>query len=412
VGAIGSSSGRRISTIRAKRPICLSRTGGSRGTGTVVKVSLALIASHAASHRLAYEAHGFAAADHVIWMIGPIEQMLRRIAIGHRPVAWFYPVAPLHWRIRLLGEVLHRYGPWAGCHLPRPVYFDLRESERMARWVVARLGAGQRLVISGYGSSIVRVAEAANRLDRSLAGSLFQCIGEPFTGAKLATLEAAGARSVPSYSATETGVIGWGCATPSAPDDVHLFTDSFAMIRRRRGANESDDAVDSLHVTTLLEGAAKILLNVNLGDHAELGQRDCGCLLGAVGLREHLRDIGSHEKLTSEGMTFARSRLTRVLEEELPARFGGTGTDYQLVEEDGPTGIRHLLLLADPRLGALDEAALRETFLATLRADDLPGRYMATVWEQANTVRVKREAPRATRAGKILPFHLERRVSA
>lgn len=393
-------------------PHLFSRTGGTRGAGSVVKISLSLIASHAPNIRAALEVYGFEDGDHVLWMITPVTQVLRAIAIGHRPIAWFYPVAPLHWRVRLLGELLHRYGRWIGCPLPRPVYLDLRESERMARWLAARLAEGRRLVFSGYTSSIVRVAEAADCLGLSLAGTLFQCIGEPFTRAKLAALEAVGALGVPSYSATEAGIMAKGCTAALASDDMHVFTDAFAMIPRHRGAGESDDAIASLHVTTLLESASKILLNVDLGDYAELGRRECGCPFEAIGLREHMWDVGSHEKLTSEGMTFVRSRLVRLLEEELPARFGGASTDYQLVEEEGPGGIPRLLLLVDPRLGVLDEAALRRTFLAILRADDLPGQYMARVWEHADTVRVRREAPRATGAGKVLPFHLERRQGA
>jgi hypothetical protein len=57
-----------------------------------------------------------------------------------------------------------------------------------------------------------------------------------------------------------------------------------------------------------------------------------------LGWTTHLRDIRSQEKLTAGGMTFLDTDLIRVLEEVLPARFGGAPTDYQLVEEEAEEG--------------------------------------------------------------------------
>ena len=126
------------------------------------------------------------------------------------------------------------------------------------------------------------------------------------------------------------------------------------------------------------------------------------------GLDVHLSEIRSHEKLTGEGMTFVRTRLVQVIEDVLPARFGGACTDFQVLEEEGQNGILRLYLLASPRLGQLDEAEIKQAFLAELGRGSEVENFMARVWERAGTIEVRRQAPVATRGGKVLPFHLLR----
>jgi len=88
----------------------------------------------------------------------------------------------------------------------------------------------------------------------------------------------------------------------------------------------------ALLVTSIYLPMAKlILLNVSLGDQAEIERRNCGCPVEKLGWSTHLHSIRSFEKLTAGGMTFVDADLIRTLEEILPARFGGGPTDYQLV---------------------------------------------------------------------------------
>jgi hypothetical protein len=54
-------------------------------------------------------------------------------------------------------------------------------------------------------------------------------------------------------------------------------------------------------------------------------------------------------------MTFAKSSLLRILEEILPARFGGASTDFQLVEEQREGGLSGLTLIVSPLIGSVDE---------------------------------------------------------
>jgi hypothetical protein len=146
---------------------------------------------------------------------------------------------------------------------------------------------------------------------------------------------------------------------------------------------------------------------VETGDYGLIERRECGCEMGAGGLTTHVSGIRSFEKLSGEGMTFVQTDLLRVLEEVLPARFGGTAADYQVVEEE-VNGILRLALIISPRLEAIDEDAARETFLTELGHEGGLERLGAEFWRRAHTVTVKREWPKATKAGKILPFQLER----
>ena len=128
--------------------------------------------------------------------------------------------------------------------------------------------------------------------------------------------------------------------------------------------------------------------------------------LGQLGLRTHLSEIRSFEKLTGEGASFARGNVQRILEETLPARFGGTSVDYQLAEEESSDSATRLVLRISPSVGPLDDAAVRATLWDELGREGVVERHNAEVWRQVGTVQISREPPLATKAGKILPFHI------
>ena len=105
-------------------------------------------------------------------------------------------------------------------------------------------------------------------------------------------------------------------------------------------------------------------------------------------------------------MTFATTDLLHVLEERLPARFGGSSSDYQLIEQEDEQGILRLHLIVSPSVRTGDDDQIRRTFLDELGRDGATANFGAVYWERAGTVEVRRRSPIATRAGKILPFHL------
>jgi hypothetical protein len=150
------------------------------------------------------------------------------------------------------------------------------------------------------------------------------------------------------------------------------------------------------------------MLNVSLGDQAIMRQRACGCALQTLGWGTHLHTIRSYEKLTGGGMTFLDTDVIRVLEEVLPARFGGVPTDYQLVEEEADDSQPRLRLLVHPRLGPLDVGAITECFLTALGSASTVEQMMAALWRDAKFLSVDRRIPQSTSAGKILHLHLSR----
>jgi hypothetical protein len=129
-----------------------------------------------------------------------------------------------------------------------------------------------------------------------------------------------------------------------------------------------------------------------------------------MGLGTHLMDVRSWEKLTSEGVTFMGSGLYHLLEEALPARFGGGPGDYQLVEEEEQSLPRVSIVVA-PRVGALDDGAVVEAVLRALAAYPQGGALMASQWRQGGTLRVIRREPHVTSSSKILPLHVRTSAS-
>jgi hypothetical protein len=148
-----------------------------------------------------------------------------------------------------------------------------------------------------------------------------------------------------------------------------------------------------------------VLLNVAMGDVAMVRDRACGCPLERLGWSPHLEGIRSYEKLTAGGMNFLDVDVVRVLEDVLPARFGGAPTDYQLVETADADGHPRLSLLVHPRLGPRDPDEISKAFIDAVGTGATAERVGGLVWQSAHLVHVERRAPLTTQAGKILHLH-------
>jgi hypothetical protein len=381
-------------------------SGGTRGAPTSVKMSFPFVTDQATATALALDAHGLGQHAHAIWLVAGLAPLLIYAKLGHPPLAWFSTMNRMPFRMKAGSQVLAALGRLQGCRLPIPVFHDLADPAGIVSWLHRTGRGGTPLCVTTYASSAVRISVAAAEQGLSLERVCFITIGEPYTEAKKRLLDAVGARALVRYAFTEGGIVGYGCADPRAPDDLHLLANSLALVRRSREVGDSDVQVDAFLMTSLLPDAPKVLLNVESGDYGMVGRRDCACPLGAVGLTTHLARIRSFEKLSSEGMTFVRSDLLRVLEQVLPERLGGTSADYQLVEEENRAGISQVSLIVSPAIGQIDEEVARETFLRELERDG--GLERVKTWRRAGTLRIRRQSPIATTAGKILPFHLVR----
>jgi hypothetical protein len=388
-------------------PHFVARSGGTRGTGTSVSIGLPFVTDLAIPTRLALDAHGLGDADHVVWVLTGVNPVLLYAKVSRPPIGWFYPARPLPARTRLGAVYLSALGRLVGVRLPLPRFHDLRDPGGLAEWLAARAGERRALCVTTYASSAVRIATAARERGLPLDRVTFITLGEPFTEAKARAVAASGASTLVRFAVTEAGILGYRCARPSGPDDLHFLGDTHAVIRHPRVVGDGGPSVEAFLFTSLLASAPKVLLNVETGDYGDVERRRCECPLGALGLTTHLARIRSFEKLSGEGTTFVHTDLLRALEDVLPSRFGGTGADYQVVEREGDQGILRVELIVSPRVGPVDGDQVRAAFLAAL-GDGALDRLRTEVWRQADTVTVVRRWPLATRAGKILPFHLAR----
>jgi hypothetical protein len=270
------------------------------------------------------------------------------------------------------------------------------------------LRSGHTPDLHTFVSSAVRLCQAALGAGVDLQGARFTIGGEPVTEARLDAVRRVGAEALPQYASAESGgPIGYGCLAPEAPDDVHLFDDLHALIQPNRDGEIAALPASALFISSLRPTAPFILLNVSMGDQAVMTRRACGCPLERLGWATHLHTIRSYEKLTSGGMTFLDTDVIRVLEEVLPARFGGAPTDYQVVEDEAEDGRPRLRLLVHPSVGLLEPQAVAETFLTAIGAGSGVQRVSGLLWRDAGFLRVERLAPRTTASGKILHLHLE-----
>jgi hypothetical protein len=260
-----------------------------------------------------------------------------------------------------------------------------------------------------FASSEVLVCQAAAAAGIDVSGARFTAGGEPTTAARRAVIEGAGAVVLPRMGATETDILAYACVHADAPDDMHFFDDRHALIQPGDDAARTSLPAAAMVLSSLLPSAPITLLNVCMGDQAEVGRRQCGCGLERDGWTLHIREVRSFEKLTAGGITFLDADVIRVLEEVLPARFGGNPTDFQLVERlDDGRARPEVLLLVHPALGPLDEPAVAEVFLDAIGGGSGGERLMELQWRGGGVLRIVREAPRRTASGKILHLAIDR----
>jgi hypothetical protein len=117
-----------------------------------------------------------------------------------------------------------------------------------------------------------------------------------------------------------------------------------------------------------------------------------------------LHTIRGFDKVTGDGMTFFGPDIVRILQERMPRKFGGVMTDYQLIEEDDPSGVCRYALLVNPTVGPLDEQVVIAVFLENLAGLRRYYRFKTNLWAQLGTLQVRRQVPVLTGRGKFIPF--------
>ena len=387
-------------------------TGGSRGQRTLVPLDVAWFRDRSVDICLWFEAIGGLGWRHASLSVPggmTTNAYLEMGSLGIPLDRWFTPVdlrsRALDPRYRWSAGLLHWSGRVLGRPLPRPELVDVEDLLPVARWAADTLRAGRTPHLLTVPSLVVRLCQAADAAGIDLRGARFLLSGEPTTRARLETIRRAGGHGMPRYGTMEAGPIGFGCIAPAAPDDIHLLLDLHAVIKVALDPGACGAGGDALLISSLRPTTPLVLLNVSLGDVADLGSASCGCPLEALGWTTHLRDIRSFEKLTAGGMTFLDSDVIHALEETLPDRLGGAPGDYQLAETEGEGGWPRLTLIIHPRVGPVDEAKAIDAFYAAMGRGEGAEQIMALHLRQAGLLRVRREAPRMTAGGKIQHLH-------
>ncbi len=249
---------------------------------------------------------------------------------------------------------------WLGAQAPYPTYLGQNDFLPVAEYLVRRHREGAGTVVSGYVSSLARVAADAADHGLDLSGCRAVLVGEALTDAKRATMESAGMEPYATYGVSEFGSIGYPCRSMHSRNCVHVSREAVALAMR---PHDLAAGVDSICLTSLLPFAPRVAINVEIGDTGVIEPCTCDCIMRKLGLDLQIRDIAAIAKVTAQGMTIAAGDLVKVLEETLPARFGGRPGDYQLIETEGRSQTEMVLRIR-PGVAVAPPAEVLQVFLA------------------------------------------------
>jgi hypothetical protein len=371
----------------------------------------AMLADLAANSALTLEARGGLAWRHATWRglepSASVLWLLRFTGPGYLPVRWYTWDNPRTKDRPLVQRIAPRVTCWLGARMgspfPRPEYVPDRNASPVLRWMEAELRSGRTPNLITTASFGIQVCRLAIERGIDLSGAQFSLGGDPLTPRRLDTVRQVGANAFPNYGSKESGFIAVGCLNPVHADEMHHYHDQHALIQAGSQTNDAALPPEALLITSLRLSWPLVLLNVSLGDHARLSERDCGCPLQRLGWARHLDTVRSFEKMKIAAKVVSGPRVTELLEAELPARFGGGPTDYQLVEEldEVPAGTPRLRLLVHPD-ATPDVENVAALFVDVLRSEGVP---VEALQQQPDWFRVERRPPLVSAGGKTLPIH-------
>jgi hypothetical protein len=393
------------------------QSSGSTGAGTRVAMDFDHMAAVADQANYYLRSMMSSDAPMAVWFpvlpaASGLMAILMMAVLGIRTERWFTPVTSADMRIqrryRWATEYARGMARLFGIPTPPPQPVAVNGAATVAEWAGDAIARHGGCVIATYTSLAVRVALAAKEKGIDLTGCAFHGTGEPATPGKVRAIMSSGASFRSSYGFTEGGLVALSCGSAADGTDMHVYSDAWAVLQTPVQVPASTMVVDAFCFTGLLSTAPKIILNVELDDYGILEKRQCACPLGEF-FPYHVREVYSFRKLTGEGMTLVGSTMLRVLEEVLPATFGGSALDYQLVEEEDDNGFTRLTIVVSPSVGPVDEERLIEKVLDEISRDSAGADLARAVWRDAGTLRVRRDDPTWSTLGKLLSLRPAKR---
>lgn len=386
-------------------------SGGSTGRATRSKMDLDHIAQCSRQEALCRSFHGVFDAPILTWWGLLPDTMglmtgLRPAHLGQHVTRWFITFggneSNTGWRFALMTYMVILMARFHGLKIPLPEKTSLENPLPVVRALEDALREkGEAFLVTSV-SKCVRISIAAQENGIDLQGATLLGSSEPVTPAKYEAISASGAKFISLYAATETGHIGLPCLNPADLTDMHFLSNNLAMIQKPRYV--LGQTVNAFHFTSLLPTNPKMMINVETDDFGIVERRDCGCPFYVMGFHTHIRQMGSYSKLTGEGVTLVGSDMQRIMEEELPSKFGGSPLDYQLVEEESAEGLTRLVLHVSPAVAVQDEDELLSDFMDAMKHSAPSVRLAHAEFQTGNVIAVRRENPILTARGKHFPI--------
>jgi hypothetical protein len=390
-------------------------TGGTTGEGRRVRLDLEHLEALLPGRIVVRHVQGLTGIPAASWSdlppAGGLRGVLLSAAAGEDATHWFITRnfdSKHGLRYRMATHATLAAARLAGARVGWPQVLPLENAVTLALWAQNQVRLHGACTIHASVSRILRIAVAAKEHGVDLSGAILRGGGEPPTQSKVKQISQTGATFYSSYAFSEVGTAGSSCLNSAGPNDQHLMQDHVAMIQATRKVPGFNVDVPAFCFTSLLPTAAKMLLNVESDDYGSVDARPCGCTWEMLGFPVHLRDVRSFRKLTGEGVTLVGTDIERIIDEFLPARYGGSALDYQFAEEEDARGFTRMILRVAPHVEVADESQMIDYVLTSLRQLGGSAAFAESTWRQTGILSIRRETPVMTSRGKLLPLDIKR----
>jgi len=381
-------------------------SGTSQGSGTVINWGYEYLLNRTIHEMIMFDMYGCMEYPFAVWYpVFPSHLILYAMRLRKMRVAlsmWYTPVTfPVPRQLWDFFD-LYMYKTKVFHNVPLK-YVPLDSPYPIAEWAASMIKQYGKCSVSAFSSGAVRICLAAKEKGLSISGTVFFVAGEPLTKQKREEIEGCGCKVVNAYYFSEGGFAGCSCISQSSvADEIHFFKDSFAIIQHKRNVAGYENAVDAFLVTSFYRDCPILMLNLENGDYGTIKQVDCAYKYDDAS-RQHIMNIRSFEKLTTEGVTFYINDFIPIIEECFPRKFGGSSIDYQLVEGVDKKGLSQLTVYIHPDIVGIDDREVKSTLYRNI-STNINRDTRLKMWKQIEALRIKREIPLTTVRGKIIPF--------